>query len=94
MSDLEAFRQEAKTWLEANCPQSMRTPIKGFEEVYSGGRHPEIAHPDQVSWCERMAGRGWTVPHWPKAYGGGGLDKSQIKVLREEMARIGARPAL
>ena len=34
------------------------------------------------------------VPEWPKAYGGGGLNKEEVKVLREEMARIGARPAL
>jgi len=38
-----------------------------------------------------MAERGWTVPHWPKEYGGGGLSSGEVKVLREEMARIGAR---
>lgn len=94
MSDLEQFRQDTRSWLEENCPQSMRTPIKGFEDIYSGGRRPEIEHPDQVVWCERMAERGWTVPHWPSEYGGGGLDKQQVKILREEMGRIGARPAL
>lgn len=94
MSDLEQFRQEARAWLEENCPESMRTPISGFEDIFSGGRKPEIDHPDQVVWCERMAARGWTVPHWPAEYGGGGLDKPRVKILREEMSRIGARPAL
>jgi alkylation response protein AidB-like acyl-CoA dehydrogenase len=41
-----------------------------------------------------MAARGWTVPHWPKEYGGAGLDKEKVKILREEMARINARSPL
>jgi acyl-CoA dehydrogenase len=94
VSDLEQFRQETRAWLEANCPVSMRTPVKGFDDFYSGGRKPEIEHPDQKVWCDRMAARGWTVPHWPAEYGGGGLDKAQAKVLGEEMARIGARRPL
>ncbi len=94
MSDLEQFRQDTRTWLEDNCPESMRTPVKGFEDLYNGGRNPEIAHPDQKVWCDRMAQRGWTVPHWPKEYGGGGLRKEEVKILHEEMARIGARRAL
>jgi acyl-CoA dehydrogenase len=94
VSDLEQFRQEARAWLEEHCPESMRTPVKGFEDFYNGGRKPEIAHPDQKVWCDRMASRGWTVPHWPQEYGGGGLDSAQVKVLHQEMTRIGARRAL
>lgn len=94
MSDLNTFRTETRAWLEANCPESMRVPIRSFEDIYNGGRNPEMSHPDQKVWCDRMAERGWTVPEWPKAYGGGGLNREEAKVLREEMARIGARPAL
>ena len=94
MTDLSSFREEARDWLQANCPESMRTPIRGFEDIYNGGRKPEVSHPDQVVWCERMASRGWTVPEWPVAYGGAGLSKAEAKVLREEMALIGARTPL
>jgi acyl-CoA dehydrogenase len=94
VSDLEQFRQETRAWLEENCPQSMRTPAKGFDDFYSGGRNPEINHPDQKLWCDRMAARGWTVPHWPKEYGGGGLSNEEVKVLSQEMANISARRAL
>ena len=94
MSDLEQFRQETRTWLEDNCPAAMREPSRGFDDLYNGGRNPEIDHPDQKLWCDRMAERGWTVPHWPKEYGGGGLEKDQLQVLREEMARITARKPL
>jgi acyl-CoA dehydrogenase len=44
----------------------------------------------QKLWLQRMGERGWTVPTWPKEYGGGGLDPAQAKVLREEMARLNA----
>jgi alkylation response protein AidB-like acyl-CoA dehydrogenase len=43
---------------------------------------------------EAMAARGWTVPDWPTAYGGGGLSPEETKVLRQEMVRIGARNPL
>ncbi len=94
MSDLNQFRQETRAWLEENCPESMRRPITSFEDLFMGGRNPEIEHPDQVVWCERMAGKGWTVPAWPREYGGAGLSKAENKILREEMSRIGARRAL
>nr|BBD50095.1 acyl-CoA dehydrogenase family protein [Haliea sp. ETY-M] len=94
MADLETFRRETREWLEANCPPSMRTPVRGFEDIYTGGRRPEVAIADQPLWCERMAERGWTVPHWPREYGGGGLSNDEVKILREEMDAIGARRPL
>ncbi len=94
MSELEQFRQDTGAWLAQNCPQSMRQPVKGFDDLYNGGRKPEIDHQDQKVWCDRMAERGWTVPQWPREYGGAGLSKEEAKVLAEEMGRIGARKAL
>src|SRR5258708_36559553 len=41
-----------------------------------------------------MGGGGWTVPDWPTDYGGGGLSPAESAVLKEEMARIGARSPL
>jgi len=94
VSELDSFRQETREWLDANCPPAMRTPVTSFEDLFVGGRRPEVDHPDQLLWCERMAERGWTVPHWPREYGGGGLDAAEVRVLREEMTRIGARRPL
>lgn len=94
MSDLEKFRADTRAWLEENCPPAMREPVRGFDDLYMGGRNPEVDHPDQQVWCQRMAERGWTVPHWPREYGGGGLNKEEAKILQQEMARIGARRPL
>ena len=94
MSDLETFRSDTRAWLEANCPPEMRKPVTADEDVFWGGRNTKFASEPQRLWFERMRDKGWTVPDWPKEYGGGGLDGAEAKVLREEMARIGARPPL
>ena len=71
MSDLDAFRQETRAWLEANCPQSMRGRAVHFEDAY------DVYNTDDARlWLERAAARGWVAPGWPKAYGGGGLSRS------------------
>jgi alkylation response protein AidB-like acyl-CoA dehydrogenase len=93
MADLEGFRSEARSWLEANCPAAMRTPMPEAEAVW-GGRHEQFVNPESRVWLERMAERGWTCPTWPKEYGGGGLTFEEDRVLQQELRRINARPAL
>ncbi len=93
MSDLETFRAETREWLETNCPPSMRTPMPEEERVW-GGRNPSYVNPDSRLWLERMGERGWTVPTWPKAYGGGGLSREEAEVLQQEMSRLKCRPPL
>ncbi|MBN8939365.1 MAG: acyl-CoA dehydrogenase family protein [Rhizobiales bacterium] len=94
MDALETFRRDTRAWLEANCPQEMRSPVRGDEDICWGGRNWTFQSDAQRLWMERMAARGWTVPAWPKAYGGGGLSHEEVKVLKEEMAAIRARSPL
>ncbi len=94
MADLDTFRSETRAWLEANCPEEMRQPARDEEDVYWGGRRATFKNDAQKSWFEACVAKGYTVPAWPKAYGGAGLDPAQAKVLREEMSRINARPPL
>ncbi|WP_375249324.1 acyl-CoA dehydrogenase family protein [Sphingomonas sp.] len=93
-TDLDTFRQETRAWLEANCPPEMREPIRSDKDVAWGGRDQSDMTPAQKQWMDRMGERGWTVPDWPKEYGGGGLSAAETKVLREEMAAIRARNPL
>ena len=94
MTDLDAFRSETRAWLEANCPQEMRTPIRSEADVCWGGRNWTFQSDAQKRWLEVTVERGWTVPDWPTDYGGGGLSAAEARVLKEEMQRIGARPPL
>ena len=81
-SDLDEFRGQARAWLAANFPVSLRGafPADG----------PEDHQGDRETWRRAMADKGWGVPTWPAAYGGGGLTRTQAGVLAEEMAQAGA----
>ncbi|HEY2749853.1 acyl-CoA dehydrogenase family protein [Phenylobacterium sp.] len=83
-SDLDAFRAEAREWLEANFPKSLANQltamIPGDENLSADGK----------LWKQRMADKGWGAPTWPTEYGGGGLSGAEARVLQQEMGRIGA----
>ncbi|MXY58919.1 MAG: acyl-CoA dehydrogenase [Gammaproteobacteria bacterium] len=85
------FRLEAREWLTANCPDSLRRGLGGYT---AGGRKATYGNPDTKLWLDRMAERGWTAPTWPKEYGGGGLTNAENMILDEEMRRINAPAAL
>ena len=84
--ELEAFRKEARSWLEANFPESLKGQA-GAALASMEGPGPEG---DMKLWKERMADKRWGAPTWPAEYGGGGLSPQQGRVLSQEMARIGA----
>lgn len=83
--ELEGFRAEARAWLEANFPPSLKGKaalVQGEGVGPSGG--------DFGVWKERLGSKGWTAPTWPKEYGGGGLSTREARILGQEMARIAA----
>ena len=94
MADLDGFRTETRAWLEANCPPEMREPVRDEDDVCWGGRDWTFKNDAQKAWFDACVAKGYTVPEWPKAYGGAGLSPSEGKILREEMGRIKARPPL
>ena len=85
--DAEAFRAEARSWLEDNFPKALKdNPAAQMAAMMGGTETAEVA-----LWRRRMGEKGWGTPTWPKAYGGGGLSREEARVLAEEMNRIGAR---
>src|SRR3954469_14798756 len=80
MPDLDQFRRDTRAWLAQHCPPEMRQPIAVDDDVFWGGRNARFASEAQRVWFERMRDKGWTVPDWPKQYGGGGLDGAEAKV--------------
>ncbi|NCF16874.1 MAG: acyl-CoA dehydrogenase [Haliea sp.] len=93
MGNPETFYKEALAWLEANCPQSQRTPASREELVY-GGNKCVFPSDDAKTWLELMAARGWTVPTWPKEYGGAGLSSEEAGLLQKAMRKLGCRSPL
>ena len=90
MEDLDKFRLAARQWLETNCPESQRQPMRP-EDQYWGGRQGKFPSDDAKLWFERMRDKGWTAPEWPTEFGGGGLSPLQARALKEEMKSINAR---
>ncbi len=74
-----AFRQELRTWLEANAP----APFAG-----------RFASPEHLAylkaWQRTLADGGWLGITWPVEYGGRGLTPIEQAIFVEEMARAGA----
>jgi acyl-CoA dehydrogenase len=94
VAELEVFAAKTREWLEANCPQSMRSPVASEDDTVWGGRNASYKNPDAKLWLDRMAERGWTTPNWPSEYGGGGLSLDEARILSQELRRIHARQPL
>jgi alkylation response protein AidB-like acyl-CoA dehydrogenase len=94
MADLEEFRASVRSWLEENAPKSIRGKLIDPTMAYWGGRKTPLPFPEAKIWLDMMAAKGWTVPFWPKEYGGGGLNKEENKIFNQEMARLELPPPL
>ncbi|SFE41483.1 Acyl-CoA dehydrogenase [Sulfitobacter brevis] len=90
----DGFRAELREWLKANCPVEMRDSGMSEDAICWGGRNWKFTSTAQEQWLNRCAEKGYTVPTWPKEYGGAGLTREQEKIFKQEMERIGARSPL
>ena len=85
MTDIDTFRAEIRNWIGEACPENIRGKGISFE---GGAKEP--VDPDMRRWVDACFERGFTVPSWPKEYGGAALDPERQQVLGEEMAAIRA----
>ncbi|MBR16650.1 MAG: acyl-CoA dehydrogenase [Gammaproteobacteria bacterium] len=85
----EEFRLETRTWLQTNCPEGAKGPGQT-----AWGSSKIVLERDVALWLERMSERGWTVPTWPKEYGGADLENDLYPILIQELMAIGARTPL
>jgi len=67
----EAFRQELRSWLEANQP----------------GDEPGDEWQRRLGWHRKMHAAGWVGVSWPREYGGRGASLMQQVIYNREMAR-------
>jgi alkylation response protein AidB-like acyl-CoA dehydrogenase len=73
---LDTLAQIVRDWLKDNFDDKIKD-----SSIDSDARE---------EWTRRLAARGWTAPHWPKKYGGGGLSFQEHVVLLREMQKAGA----
>jgi alkylation response protein AidB-like acyl-CoA dehydrogenase len=73
----QAFRDELRSWLEANHPgPAPRADDDSFEFARE--------------WQKKLHEGGWTGLSWPKEYGGRGATLIEQAIFNEEIARVGA----
>ena len=75
----DAFRKEARAWLEANVPAEALPSLdtaEGFQ-----------AHRE---WEKRLNAGGWAMVPWPVEYGGRGANLLEWLIFEEEYYRAGA----
>jgi hypothetical protein len=75
----DAFRAEARAWLEANVP---REPLASFDTAEGARAHR--------AWEQRLHAGGFAMVPWPKEYGGRGANLLEWLVFEEEYYRAGA----
>ncbi|MFC3443417.1 acyl-CoA dehydrogenase family protein [Sphingobium rhizovicinum] len=73
-----AFRAEVRAFIQTNLPPDLAR--RGRYDY-----HPR--REDQARWAKILAGKGWSVPHFPVAYGGAGWTGVQRFIFEEEMRR-------
>jgi len=80
-----AFRDEVRSWLNANLPQDLRDKVANYEE---------LNREDLLRWHRILANKGWVAPAWPKEWGGTGWNVVQRYVFEEELGYVGAPPLI
>jgi alkylation response protein AidB-like acyl-CoA dehydrogenase len=77
----EAYRKEARAWLEANVPE----PFEGERSIADPGYVEYLR-----SWQRRLAEGGWLGITWPEEFGGQGLGPTEQTIFNEEAAKATA----
>jgi alkylation response protein AidB-like acyl-CoA dehydrogenase len=77
------FRDELRTWLEANVP-------KDWDEWRE--KPLEESFPYLRAWQRKLYEGGWAAVSWPKEYGGRSATLMEQSLFWEEMARVEAPP--
>src|SRR5438477_3710672 len=80
----EAFRLEARRWLEANAPK----PRNKTDEWPSGDTAEGFAL--HREWEKKLFDARWSVVSWPKEYGGREASLVEWLLFEEEYYRAGA----
>jgi len=81
-ADLE-FRSSVREFLTKNLTETFVLGQRYTTEMYP---EPEFSRP----WLKLLAKRGWSVPLWPKEWGGTGWSPLQRFIFEHECAQAGA----
>lgn len=81
--DQASFRREVKDWIDKEIPSH----LKGFRQGVVQGPGIDKNLKDELEKVHEI--KGWLAPGWPKEFGGGGFDISQMVIFQEECTQAG-----
>ena len=81
----QAFRAQVRQFLKEKLPKHISETIL---------QHKRLHREDLIRWHKILAVQGWSVPAWPKQFGGTGWTAVQLHIFQEECADAGAPPLL
>jgi alkylation response protein AidB-like acyl-CoA dehydrogenase len=76
-----AFREEVRTWLDANLPEDLRRKV---------AEYAHLSKEDLLRWHRILAKKGWVAPAWPREWGGTGWTPVQRYIFEEELGYVGS----
>jgi alkylation response protein AidB-like acyl-CoA dehydrogenase len=76
-----AFREEVRSWLNANLPQDLKDKVANYDH---------LSKDDLLRWHRILAKKGWVAPAWPKEWGGTGWTLVQRYIFEEELGYAGS----
>ncbi len=86
-----AFRQEARTWLEANA-KGRTADDTGSDPL--GEKIDDAGIQAAKDWQMKKAKAGWACITWPKEYGGRGASAIQSVIWNQEESKFATPPAI
>ncbi|MBV1880367.1 MAG: acyl-CoA dehydrogenase family protein [Pseudomonadales bacterium] len=84
---LDEFRLEVRSWLASHFPASLSGKAAG---VGLGTNIQGELADDAEQWRKALADKGWGAATWPVEYGGAGLSQKHVRVINDEMGKVGA----
>src|SRR5258705_10507805 len=82
------FRAEVKAWIADNAPkqyeEELRKSSLGRTQL-KGANILEVAK----AWQKKKADAGWACLHWPKEYGGRGVNRIEGGIWQQEGGGLG-----
>ena len=79
------FRDTVRSFLASELPDDLRQAGRRCAGIFTD-------YPDAIRWHRILAGRGWSVPHWPIEHGGTGWTPMQHYIFATELAAADAPP--
>ncbi|MEC5291899.1 pimeloyl-CoA dehydrogenase large subunit [Aurantimonas sp. C2-6-R+9] len=76
-----AFRDEVRAFIRDHVPDEVTAALRDGRSVGKDG---------MVRWTRILNDKGWSVPHWPEAFGGTGWSPVQQYIFQDELQQAPA----